>query len=66
MLPGIKHLIEIAAPVRKGLDHRTACTVRFSDYGIIGNVEPFVFKAHAVMPILRFPVRVSYEFAVRH
>ena len=53
------------AKCRVGPNHSSACSVWLGDYGIVGNVDPSALKTDAVMAILRLPINVADNKAVR-
>jgi len=48
-----------------GPNHCSARTVRLGDYGIVGNVDPSALETDAVMAILRLPINIADNKAVR-
>jgi hypothetical protein len=50
---------------RVGPNHSSAVAVRLGDYGIVGNVNPSAVEMDAVMAVLRFPINVADNRAVR-
>ena len=53
------------AIVRVGPNHSSARTVWLGDYGIVGNVDPSALELDAVMSILRLPINIADNKAVR-
>src|ERR1700676_1189980 len=50
---------------REGPNHSSAGAVRLGDYGIVGNVDPSAPERDAVMAILRLPINIADNRAVR-
>jgi hypothetical protein len=50
---------------RVGPNHSSAGAVRLGDYGIVGNVDPSALETDAVMAILRLPINIADNRAVR-
>src|SRR5437667_5753125 len=46
-------------------NHRASHPVRFGDQGVVGNIDPDILKADAIVAVLRFPIDVADSKAVR-
>ena len=58
MLPGMKQRIEVPSDPLTGQTMVLPAPDRFGDHGIIGNVDPLVVDADAVMAVFQFPIRI--------
>jgi hypothetical protein len=50
---------------RVGPNHSSAGAVRLGDYGIVGNVDPSALDTDVVMAILRLPINIADNRAIR-
>jgi hypothetical protein len=50
---------------RVGPNHSSAVAVRLCDQGVVRNIDPLVVETDAVMAILRFPINIADNRAVR-
>src|SRR4029077_15328984 len=46
-------------------NHRASHPVRFGDQGVVGNIDPVIFKADSIVAALRFPINIADSKAVR-
>ena len=49
----------------EGPNHSPASTVWLGDYGIVGDVDPSALETDPVMAILRVPINIADNKAVR-